>query len=396
MLITGIIAEYDPFHNGHAAHIAAARTAGATHIVTTISGSFTQRGEPAALTKWARARMALAGGADLVLETPLPFAMAPAEIFATGGVGTLHALGCVDTLSFGSECGDIHTLTELARLIDDADCQARLKQTMQDGIPYAAALQTAVAATYGEELAALLEQANNTLGIEYIRAAARLGASLSFHTVPRIGAAHNASAPTADIASASLLRQYLREGRLDEAARYMPAACAEILRTEMTEGRAPADPHRLEYTLLARLRTMTAADMAALPYLSEGLENRLYHAVQTADSYDTLLDTLKTKRYPVARLRRILWASLCGIPAAMPYGHPPYIRVLAMNTRGKEILAAARPTLPIISQHRHIDELSPAAKEIWDIERRGSDLYALTLPHPLPCGTDLTTKLICE
>lgn len=396
MQITGIIAEYDPFHNGHAAHIAAARAAGATHIAVTISGSFTQRGEPAALTKWARARMALAGGADLVLETPLPFAMAPAEIFATGGVGTLHALGCVDTLSFGSECGDADALIRLAHSIDDPACQARLKQAMQDGAPYAAALQAAVAATCGEETASLLDHANNTLGVEYIRAARRMDADLQFHTIPRIGAAHNASSPTADIASASLLRQYLREGRIDDATRYMPSACAAILRDEIADGHAPADSRRLEYAILARLRTMTAAEMAALPYLSEGLENRLYNAVQTANSYDSLLATLKTKRYPTARLRRILWAALCDIPAAMPYGTPPYIRVLAMNARGKEILAAARPTLPLVSQRRHMDELSPAAAAVWDIERRGSDLHALTLPHPIPCGTDLTTKLICE
>lgn len=396
MQITGIIAEYDPFHNGHAAHIAAARDAGATHIAVTISGSFTQRGEPAALTKWARARMALAGGADLVLETPLPFAMAPAENFALGGVATLHALGCVDTLSFGSECGDIRALTEIAHITADPACQAHLKQAMHDGIPYAAALQAAVAAVCGEETASLLEQANNTLGIEYIRAAARLGAPLRFHTIPRIGAAHNAPSPTADIASASLLRQYLRKGRIDDAARYMPAACADILREEIADGHAPANPQKLEYALLARLRTMTVDEMAALPYVSEGLENRLYNAVQTADSYDALLTALKTKRYPTARLRRILWAALCGIPSAMPYGTPSYIRVLAMNAHGKEILAAARSTLPIVSQHRHIDELSPAATAVWDVERRGSDLHALLLPRPLPCGTDMTTKLICK
>ncbi len=396
MHITGIIAEYDPFHNGHAAHIAAARAAGATHIAVTISGSFTQRGEPAALTKWARARMALVGGADLVLETPLPWAMAPAEIFATGGVATLHALGCVDTLSFGSECGDIHALTALADTIASPACQAHLKQAMQTGTPYAAALQAAVATLLGADTAALLEHANNTLGVEYIRAAARLGAPFQFHTIPRIGAAHNADTPSADIASASLLRQYLRDGHTEYAARYMPAACAAILSQEIADGHAPADAQRLESALLARLRTMTPTEIAALPYLSEGLEHRLYNAIQTADSYDTLLTTLKTRRYPAARLRRILWAALCNVPAALPHGTPPYIRVLAMNERGKEILAAARPTLPIVSQRRHMDALSPAVGAVWDIERRASDLHALALPHPLPCGTDLTTKLICE
>ncbi len=396
MHITGIIAEYDPFHNGHAAHIAAARAAGATHIAVTISGSFTQRGEPASLTKWARARMALAGGADLVLETPLPWAVAPAEIFADGGVAVLQALGCVDTLSFGSECGDIRALTDIADATADPACQTLLKQAMQTGVPYAAALQTAVASLHGKRAAALLEQANNTLGVEYIRAAARLGAAFRFHTIPRIGAAHNADMPTDNIASASLLRQHIRNGAVNQAANYMPAACADILRKEIADGHAPSDPQRLEYALLARLRTMTPAEITALPYLSEGLENRLQKAIQTADSYASLMAALKTRRYPAARLRRILWAALCGIPADMVQGTPPYIRVLAMNTRGKEILAAAAPTLPIVSQRRHMDALSSAARNIWATEQRASDLHALMLLRPLPCGTDLTTKLICE
>lgn len=396
MRITGIIAEYDPFHNGHATHIAAARAAGATHIAVTISGSFTQRGEPAALTKWARAEMALAGGADLVLETPLPWAMAPAEVFAVGGVTTLQALGCVDTLSFGSECGDAASLTAVAHAIDDPACQMLLREEMASGVPYAVALQSAVGSLLGDEIAALLESANNTLGIEYIRATARLGATWQLHTITRTGAAHNADTAAGNIASASLIRNHLRAGQAAEATQYMPAETASILMREIADGHAPADAHRLEYALLARLRTMSEDEFAALPYLSEGLENRLQKAVQTADSYDALLTAIKTKRYPAARLRRILWAALCGITADMPSATPPYIRVLAMNERGREILAAAAPTLPLISTRRHIDALSPDAQAIWAVEQRATDLYALTLPHPLPCGADLTTKIITK
>lgn len=396
MRITGIIAEYDPFHNGHAAHIAAARAAGATHIVATISGSFTQRGEPAALTKWARAEMALAGGVDLVLETPLLWAMAPAEAFATGGVATLQALGCVDTLSFGSECGDAAALFAVARAIDDSACQHLLREAMASGLPYAAALQSAVGDLLGDETAALLESANNALGIEYIRATARLNAPWQFHTVRRTGAAHNAAEASNDIASASLIRQLLRAGQAEDAAQYMPAEAAAVLMRELRDGRAPSDGARLDYALLARLRTMSEQELAALPYLSEGLENRLQKAIKTADSYDALLAAIKTKRYPAARLRRILWAALCGITADMPSATPPYIRVLAMNERGREILAAANPTLPLISTRRHIDALSPAAQKVWAAEQRATDLHALTLPRPLPCGNDLTAKLITK
>ena len=394
MRIAGIIAEYDPFHNGHKAHIDSVRENGATHIVAVISGSFTQRGEPALLTKFDRAQMALACGADLVLENSLPFAMAPAERFALGGVNTLHALGCVDTLSFGSECGDIAALQALAALIDTPAYQQALKEALATGIPYAAARQQAADTCKANELATLLESPNNTLGLEYIRAAVKIGANFRFHTLKRIGAAHNADEIRDSIASASHLRDLIRKGRGDEAAMCMPRASADILRAAVDTGRVAAHAERLEHALIARLRTMELADFAALPYISEGLEHRLYQASRTAATYAELLEAVKTRRYPAARLRRILWAALLGLPREDAYPAPPYIRVLAMNERGREILSAAKPTLPILTRTAQVRELSPKAQSLFALECRATDLHALSLSSPLPCGTDLTNKII--
>ena len=179
MKIAGIIAEYDPFHNGHAAHISHPRSengGNATHIVAVISGSFTQRGEPALLSKFKRAEMALACGADLVLELPMPWAMAPAEHFAAGGVAVLNALGCVDMLSFGSECGDVTSLRQLADISGNPLYQSALKRHLENGAPYAAAGQAAAESILGKEVANHLASPNNTLGIEYLRAmTGRLG-----------------------------------------------------------------------------------------------------------------------------------------------------------------------------------------------------------------------------
>ena len=228
MNIAGIIAEYDPFHAGHAAHIAATRAAGATHIAVVMSGHFTQRGKPALLPKRCRAEMALACGADLVLELPLPWAMAPAEIFATGGVTLLQALGCVCSLSFGCECGDAAPLKTLAAAMDTPEYAAALRQALQQGVPYAAARQTAAASLCGEAIARALAEPNNTLGIEYLRAAVRLGADVRCIAVPRMGAGHHDTAAANGIASGTALRRLIRAGAADTAAGYMPADRAAL------------------------------------------------------------------------------------------------------------------------------------------------------------------------
>ncbi len=392
MHIAGIIAEYDPFHKGHAAHIAATRTAGATHVVAVLSGSFTQRGEPAALTKFDRAAMALAGGVDLVLELPLPWAMAPAQRFAEGGVALLQALGCVDTLSFGSECGDIAALRRLADLTFREDYATLLRQAMDAGLPYAAARQQAAHHLLGDE-AALLTGPNNTLAIEYIAAATRLGAKFAFYTLQRQGALHHDTAPAAGVASATLLRQWLREGNTEQAAAYVPPAAAEILRDALAVGRAPTDAARLEGALLARLRCMTVEQLAALPYVSEGLEHRLWQAARTAPSVEEWLMAVKTRRYPLSRLRRILWAALLDLPKESVFPTPPYIRVLGMNDRGVDILAAAQPALPLFTRVSQVTAMGEEAQRLFALECRATDLHSLALPAPPPCGTDCTEKL---
>lgn len=397
MRIAGIIAEYDPFHKGHEAHIAATRGAdggAATHVVVVISGSFTQRGEPAMLTKFDRARMALCSGADLVLELPLPWAMAPAERFAEGGVAVLNALGCVDLLSFGSECGDITLLEQLAALPEREDYRAALKVAMDTGLSYAAARQQAAQELLGAAMAAPLESPNNTLGVEYIRAARRQGADFSFYTLQRQGALHHDNAPADGLASATLLREWLRQGQTEQAAAYMPPAAGQILQKAAPEGRLATETARLEGALLARLRRMTVAEFAALPYVSEGLEHRLWQAAQTAATVEEWLGAVKTRRYPMARLRRILWAALLEMPAESAFPSVPYIRVLGMNERGAEILSAARPTLPLLTRSSQIASMGDEAERLFKLECGATDIHALTLAVPAPCGTDCTEKLL--
>ena len=399
MRIAGIIAEYDPFHKGHAAHIAATRSENggkATHVVAVISGSFTQRGEPALLSKFRRAEMALACGADLVLELPIPWAMAPAENFAAGGVAILNALNCVDLLSFGSECGDIAELNQLAALSAHPDYQTALKKALSDGIPYAAAGQQAAANVLGPSPANHLASPNNTLGIEYLRASHRQGATWDFFTLQRQGALHTDTVPKDGFSSATLLREMIRNRRTDEAIPYLPTQTAAILQSACEGGEVTNQTHRLEAALLAHLRRLTEKEYRDLPWLSEGLENRLCRACRTATDYQGLLNAVKTRRYPMARLRRILWASLLGLNSADTDGLPPYIRILGMNKRGQEILSVASPTLPVLSRPTQSDMLDEQAQRIFSLECTATDLHALAMEQPLPCGTDYTTKMVMK
>lgn len=392
MLTCGIIAEYNPFHSGHLHQINTARQqTGATHVVAVMSGNFVQRGEPALCDKFARAETAVLSGADLVVELPLPFAVASAQVFAAGGVGLLGSLD-VDVISFGSECGDLSAISAAAEAIDSPKVRASMEALLDKGLTFATAREQAVAQHYGE-LSALLSSPNDTLAIEYVRALRLSGSSITPHAVRRLGAEHDGS-PEGHIASASYIRQQLQSGgNFDE---YMPAGAAEILRRQIGSGCFVPNSEKTELLTLHALRGMTAEQMAALPDVSEGLHNRIYQASRTVTEPGSLIDSIKTKRYTHARLRRICLAALLGITADMTAEPPPYIRVLAMNDRGAEILAKAKQhsPLPVITRSRDALDLTGRAKQLFNTECRSTDIYGLLTDKIQPCDRDMVHGII--
>lgn len=399
MRIAGIVAEYNPFHNGHAYHIERTRAedgGGATHVVAVMSGSFVQRGEPALFSKTDRVRMALAGGVDLVLELPLPWVLSSAEGFARGAVSLLDALRCVDLLSFGSEEGELAPLQKAVDRMEDSRFNALLRYRMEGGIPYSKARQMVLSELAGERTAALLDHPNNTLGIEYLRALRALNGTMTPFTVRRRGAEHDAMRPLDNTASATFLRVLLSSGRLMDALPYMPSSCGKVCEEAFSAGRAPASPERLERAILSTLRRMTPEEFSALPTMSEGLENRTYTAVRQAGSLEELWELLKTKRYPMTRLRRAVYAAFLGIRAEDAADLPPYIRPLGATERGLEILGAAKAagcTLPILSRASRAKTLDARGTRIWELECAAADQYALSMPTPLPCGAEYTSGM---
>ncbi len=391
MKICGIVAEYNPFHNGHAHLIKEAKQNGATHIVAVMSGNFVQRGDVAVCSKWARTKMALESGVDLVLELPVTFASATAQRFALGAVGTLDALGCVDMLCFGSECASTQRITQLAKAVEDDEVCERIRTKLSSGLTFAAARQSALTELgYDGEL---LSNPNDTLAVEYVKALLDLQSEITPVAVKRIGVGHDEGA-NGNIASASYIRKLIMQN--EDVSGYVPEATAEIIKQQIKQSACPADLGRLDRALLMTLRKMSVQQMSLLPDISEGLENRLYKASREATSVDKLIEAVKTKRYTHARLRRILMFALLGIDKTVYSMKPSYIRVLGMTESGRQILAESKPILPVITRAKDALSLEGDAKALFDAECVADDVYALCTDEVTPCGATVSSKLITE
>ena len=391
MKTAGILCEYNPFHNGHAFQIAQARENGADCIVAVMSGHFLQRGGVSVFSKWTRAEAALFGGADLVLELPAVYACSSAERFAEGGIALLDALGCVDAVSFGSESGDIDAHLSAARACLLIERSPEFQSLLKTGMSYPAAREKAVRLTCGNETAALLTRPNDTLGVEYCKALLRRQSAIQPETVLRKAPHDGGGDILAGQASGMYLRERIHEAGLTAVQPFVPQKARALYERSLSAGHALIDTGRLELMLLHTLRTMSKADFAKLPDVTEGLENRLYTAAQAACTIEEFYAAVKTKRYTHSRIRRIAHYALLGLRQEDFALTPTYIRVLAANAKGMELLRLARKTaaLPCITSFKRA-----AHCRIAEIERRATDLYMLALPRPRPTGADFTQNII--
>lgn len=388
MQLFGVVCEYNPFHRGHAWHLAETRRrlGGEWGCVCVMSGHFVQRGEGALLPKESRAAMAVRGGADLVLELPLPAALSSADRFAQGAVAVLEGLGGVDCLSFGSECGNAAALTRAAQGLDGPAGQQALRRALRAGLSYPAACQQALEAA-APGLSGLLAGPNDLLGLSYVRAIRRAGSAMAPLAIPRRGAGHDAADPQGGFASAGAIRRLLRDEGLDSCRPYLPPETEEELARQIAAGAAPAEEERLGLILLTALRLLPEDAFQQLPFDSEGLGHRLRRAAREAGDWPQLLTLAKSRRYPMSRVKRTAVAAALGL-TRQDEGllSPPYLRVLALNRRGRDILrqAARRGALPQVvkplTAWRTLAE--PAARRLLALDARAADLYALALPSP--------------
>ena len=373
MRTVGIIAEYNPLHRGHAWHIEQAKkAAGAEAAVVVMSTAFTQRGEAAILAPTDRARMALAAGADAVFALPVMWAVRDAEHFALGGVSILHSLG-VDAISFGAETAELPRLQRAAELLSHPpeSMQAALRQHLQAGQPYPAAVHRAAEAA-DPETAALLREPNCILAVEYLRAMKRLDSGMEVCPIRREGGYHATSLGEA-MPSATAVRGAIQRGDWRGAEAAMTAESFAILRDAAHKGRIHR-PEALDTALLYRLRTM--GDMASLPDVSEGIEMRLRASAMRCTSREEMLQDAKTRRYPYARLSRLCAHALLGVTADMLRAQelPPAAWLLGLKKGSEGLMGQmAKGGFPIIAKAADY----ALGGEWFEVEKRAYDLWAL-------------------
>lgn len=394
----GIICEYNPFHNGHIYQIEETRKQGATHIVAIMSGNYVQRGDVAMIDKFARAKSAVANGVDLVIEMPVVYSLASANFFARAGVMMLGALGCVDGISFGSECGDMELLKNAAMASINASKPEKIKPLVEQGMSFPQAIQQAIALEYGPIIASVFDSPNNTLAVEYLKAIKLLNLEFETYTVKRKGAEHDSPSPSEGIASASLIRQMIEDG--EDISPYVPKETAELAK-EYEEKELLAYFDNLERELLYVLRSMIPPTIAECPDVDPGLANFIFRAGIDARSIDEFLEITGTKRYTTAKIRRVLLNLYIGAKASDLMIMPPYGRILAFNEKGSEILKASKEkaeenklAIPFDTSLKDIIELKrPPISRFADISNRATNLYGLASRTVRPCAEDFTAKI---
>lgn len=403
--ILGIISEYNPFHSGHLYHLEKSKEiVNPDYTVAIMSGNFVERGDAAIIDKWSRAEMALKNGIDLVIELPLVYSISSAENFAMGGIKILDSLNMYTTISFGSECGKISILNEIAKVLvnEPPEYLSILNHKLSLGESFPKAREHAVLMYLNDirKYANVLSESNNILGIEYLKAIQKQKAKLSAVTIERKGSKYNSTNLADSYPSATAIRQGIINGENLE--KCMPAVSYKILQNKLSKNQFVPGITIFEQAILYRLRSMSLQEIAALPDVSEGLENKIKKASDSCNTLEDLTNMIKSKRYTMTRINRILLYVLLNVTKKDiedSYKTVPYIRVLGVNQKGKELLSKiskANKKLNIVtSPKKFLDtNKNKTLKNMLEKDMFASNIYTLGYKKNPKANLDLTNKLI--
>ncbi len=386
----GVIAEFNPLHSGHKLLLDTARSFGGS-VICVLSSNFVQRGDTSIIPKHARAKSAIACGADVVIELPVPYSMSTAQSFAFGGVSLLESTHTVDKLLFGSECGDINSIYAVCDVFESDVFNKKLAQSLGGNATFAK-IRSEILKETAPHLCAIAENPNDTLATEYISSLRRLKSKIKPDCITRRGAAHDSTDIRDLTASASLLREYIKSGNTDICSRYMPEKSFEILKSSPI-----SDISRLDTAILYSLRCKANdGTLARYTDSGEGLENRFENAVKSASSAEELYALIKTKRYTMARIRRLVLSAFLDIDISVCKQKPPYIHILGFSKKGEETVRqiAKKSDIPVITTAADAKKLDGFAKRVFDTECKCSDIYDLSLNLPNGCGSEYKQKII--
>ena len=405
--VIGIIAEYNPFHNGHLYHLQKSlRDSGSSYSVAVISGNFTQRGSTSLVDKWEKSKIALCNGVDLVIELPLLYSISSAENFAEGAVKILDSLKVVDYLSFGSESGDISTLDMVADILykEPKAYKNILSHELSKGLSFPKARENALLMYLNDirRFSNVLSSPNNILGIEYLKALKKLRSPIIPITIERYNAGYHDTSYNGNVASATAIRNIVKNNGWDILRKVVPESTFSILLENIKVGHVVPDISVFEKQIIYNLRKMSIPEIAELPDVSEGLENAVKNAANSCNSVVEFLNIIKSKRYTNTRLQRILLYALLGITKkdmALSKKAIPYVRVLGFNEKGKYLIseiAKANPKLEIITSVKKYMDTSnnKTSKYLLEKDIWATNVYTIGYEYDSWNNLDYTHKLI--
>lgn len=404
--VLGIIAEYNPFHNGHLYHIAKSKQeTGAQYVIAVISGNFVQRGNTSIINKWKKARMALLNGVDLVIELPTIYSISSAENFAEGAIKIFNSLGIVDSISFGMEAKDIATLNNIANVLynEPKEYITILSHELKKGNSYPKARENALLMYLNDlkRYANVLSGSNNILGIEYLKAMRKTKSTITPIGIKREKVLYNDKYIVDEFASATAIRKMLMTKQLNDISKVMPRNSYLLLGEELKNGHYCVDISRFEKEIIYTLRKMKTEYIAKLPDVSEGLENSIKNAADSCNTLEELINIVKTKRFTQTRIQRILLYALLGIDKKQMETSKkvvPYVRVLGFNNKGKELISEMmklNPKLNIItSVKKYIDTVANKnLKEMLEKDILATNIYTLGYYSDSYSNLDYTNKI---
>ena len=404
--IVGIIAEYNPFHNGHVYHIQNTKEqTGADCIVAVITGNFTQRGNSSVVNKWEKTKMAIAGGADLVIELPTIYSISSAENFADGAVKVLDSLGIVDIISFGMEAEDLSSLNNIATVLysEPPEYVSVLMHELQKGESFPKARDNALMMYLNDikRYANILKGSNNILAIEYLKALKKQKSNLMPIGIKREKVYYNSMKIIDEFASATGIRNLLLRNQVEEVRKVVPSTTFQILMNNFRNGTYVLDLTAYNYEIIYKLRNMTVKEISELPDVAEGLENLIKEAAGKTNNLIELISMIKSKRYTQTRIQRILIYAMLGITKKdmeLSKKIIPYIRVLGCSENGKMLLSQINPKVSVITSLKRFEEDNRNQKftKLLDIDKMATDIYTLGYRKNSRTGLDYTTGLILQ
>ncbi len=405
--VLGIIAEYNPFHNGHLYHIQKSKEqTGAKFVVCVMSGNFVQRGNTSIVDKWTKAKLAIENGVDLVLELPTIYSVSSAESFAQGAVKILENLGIVDTISFGTETNDFAALNNIATILTEEPKEFvnMLKEDLKQGLSFPKARENALIKYLNDDVRYkdILNSPNNILGVEYLKSLKQIKSKIAPVAIKREKVYYNDNFIVDDFASATAIRKLVANKDFSGLIKVVPRSCYETVLKEFEAGNVVLDLQKFEKEIFYTLRRMSVSEIAELPDVSEGLENTIKNAANFCNNIKDFIDIVKTKRYTQTRIQRILVFALLGITKKDVQTAKkviPYARVLGFNEKGKLLLSGISQNNPkmqvVTSVKRFLDNnTNKAYKRMMEIDIFSTDVYTLGYRNDSMANLDYTKNMI--